>query len=103
MSQAGQGGVDLIERQIAELDKIVAQASKDLNTVAAKERLAKWKVQTVPLLAQVVGQEEAQRFWRMDPGPSFTNDLVEELGDEAETYRNALTAMARELKKKMSA
>lgn len=99
MSQTGQAALEVIERQIKELDTIVSAASTDLNTVAAKERIAKWKVRTVPLLAQHVGEAEAKRFWKTDPGPSFTNDLLEELTDEAETYRNFLAAMARDLKK----
>ncbi len=99
MSQSGQAAVEVIERQIKELDTIVSAASTDLNTVAAKERIAKWKARTMPLLAQHVGDTEAKRFWKTDPGPSFTNDLLEELTDEAETYRNFLTAMMRDLKK----
>ncbi len=99
MSQSGQAAVEVIERQIKELDTIVSAASTDLNTVAAKERIAKWKARTMPLLAQHVGEAEAKRFWKTDPGPSFTNDLLEELTDEAETYRNFLHAMARDLKK----
>lgn len=99
MSHSGRAALEMIERQIKELDTIVSSASTDLNTVAAKERIAKWKVRTVPLLAQHVGEAEAKRFWKTDPGPSFTNDLLEELTDEAETYRNFLTAMARDLTK----
>lgn len=99
MSQAGQAALEMIERQIKELDTIVSAARTDLNTVAAKERIAKWKVQMVPLLARHVGEAEAKRFWKIDPGPSFTNDLFEELTEEAEAYRNVLTAIARDLKK----
>jgi hypothetical protein len=87
----------MIQQQLKELDLIFAQASKDLNTVAASERVAKWKAKTVPLIAQHVGASDAQRFAETKPGPSFTNDLLEELGDEVELYRDRLTALAARL------
>ena len=43
--------------------------------------------------------EDAQRFSDTRPGPSFTNDLLEELSDEVETYRGFLLSLAQQLKK----
>ena len=100
MAEAAPSALEIIALRIKELDAIVQSAGKDLNTVAAKERIAKWKTQTLPLLAQYVGDREAKQFWKVEPGPSFTNDLLEELTEEAETYRNALTALAGEIKNK---
>jgi hypothetical protein len=87
--------LEVIEGQLRELDAILKQATQDLNTVAGRERVAKWKAKTVPLLAQHVGQQEAQEFAGKHPGPSFTNDLIEELTDEAEFYRTLLVGLAK--------
>jgi hypothetical protein len=97
MTEVG-GALGMIERQLAELEAILRRAEQDLNTVAGVERLAKWKAKTVPLLAQSVGPQEAQRFATTQPGPSFTSDLLEELGDEVEVYRTFLLALAGRLK-----
>jgi len=90
----------MVGRLIKELDAIVKQGTEDLNTVAATERMAKWKLRTVPLLAEHVGPNEAKRFADTNPGPSFTNDLLEELTDDAEIYRNCLVSLAAEIKKR---
>lgn len=100
MSDRIKSALDVIERQIKELDAIVKQGAEDLNTVAATERMAKWKLRTVPLLTEHVGPNEAKRFADTHPGPSFTNDLLEELNDDAEVYRNFLVALAAEVKKR---
>ncbi|MER3425597.1 MAG: hypothetical protein C4293_22560 [Nitrospiraceae bacterium] len=97
--QSRAAALDLIQRQIRELDAIYKQASEDLNTVAGNERVEKWKKRTVPLLAQFVGQKEAQQFSNIHPGPSFTNDLLEELGDDIEVYRSFLVKLSEQLKK----
>jgi hypothetical protein len=89
--------IETIRRQINELDEIFKQASGDLNTVAGSERIAKWKRRTIPLLAENVGPEDARRFSATDPGPSFSNDLLEELGDEVEAYRNFLTTLLKQV------
>jgi hypothetical protein len=103
MSDGKQAALDLIQAQIKELDELFLRASKDLNTIAGAERVAKWKVRLVPLLAQQVGQQEAKRFADLKPGPSFSNDLLEELGDEVEVYRDFLTALAEQVKQSPSA
>ncbi len=86
--------LDMIQKQIRELDALYAQAAMELNTVAGKERVAKWKARTVALLAQHLGQKEGQRFAEKQMGPSFSADLVEELGDEVEIYRDYLTTLS---------
>lgn len=98
MSQSVKAALDMLEQQIKELDEILAQASSDLNTVAGVERVAKWKNCTIPLITQHVGPKEAQQFFNTRPGPSFTNDLLEELSDEVDVYRSFLTAMVKDLK-----
>jgi len=100
MSDRVTSALEMIERQIKELDTIVKQGTEDLNTVAATERMAKWKIRTVPLIAEYVGHNEAKRFANTQTGPSFTNDLLEELTDDAEVYRNCLVSLAAEVKKR---
>jgi len=99
MSESAQSAIEMIEGQIKELDGVLAQANSDLNTVAASERVAKWKAKTIPLLAQHLGPKESQRFSGTNPGPSFTNDLLEEISDEVDVYRTCLMGMVKELKK----
>ncbi|MGH7233428.1 MAG: hypothetical protein ACREJU_19010 [Nitrospiraceae bacterium] len=91
--------LQMIQQQLNELDTILKQAGIELNTVAGSERIAKWKKRTSELLGVQVGQKEAQRFSAITPGPSFTNDLLEELNDEAETYREFLVALSGQIKK----
>lgn len=88
----------MLQGQLDELDAILKRAQRDLNTVGGSERVAAWKARTTPLLAAHLGPQDAQRFSQVRPGPSFTNDLVEELGDEVETYRDFLLSLARQLK-----
>jgi hypothetical protein len=90
--------LEMLERQIQELDALFKEASEDLNTVRGSERIAAWKKRTVPLLAQHIGQKQAQQFTMTKPGPSFTRDLAEELSDEVDLYRSFLTALAKPLK-----
>ena len=90
--------LEMLERQIQELDAVFKEASKDINTVRGSERVAAWKKRTVPLLAEHVGQKEAQQFVLTQPGPSFTRDLDEELSDEVDLYRSFLTALVKRLK-----
>lgn len=87
----------VVRQQIDELDRLAQQTLEDLNTVAGAERVAKWKERTVALLASTVGPLEGQRFASIQPGPSFTNDLVEEFTDLIESYRVPLAALAKQL------
>ena len=95
--QPNQSAIEMIRRQIEEVNTIFKQTMQDLNTVRGHERVSSWKKRTVELLAQHVGQKDAQRFASTAPGPSFTNDLMEELGDEIEVYRTFLQTLARRL------
>ena len=91
---------DMLHAQLKELDAILKRAESDLNTVGGSERVAAWKARTIPLLTAHLGPHDAQRFSDARPGPSFTNDLLEELSDEVETYRDFLLSLAQQLKKR---
>ena len=90
-------GLAVIQRQIAELDALAKQTMSDLNTVAGTERVAKWKARTVALISDTVGREEGQSFVDIRPGPSFTNDLLEEFTDLVDCYRAPLVILANKL------
>lgn len=90
-------GLTLVRRQIDELETLEKQTLEDLNTVAGTERIAKWKERTVTLITETVGPLEGQAFARIQPGPSFTNDLVEEFVDLVECYRSPLIILAKRL------
>jgi hypothetical protein len=97
MPQDALKGLAAVQLQIRELDKLAEQTLKDLNTVAGTERVEKWKVETVVILTHTVGQQEAQRFSGIRPGPCFTNDLVEEFNDLIDCYRTPLVTLAKQL------
>ena len=86
-----------MRQQIKELDALAKQTLEDLNTVAGTERIVKWKAKTVALLNEAVGQQEGQKFAGVHPGPSFTNDMVEEFTDLIDSYRTPLTSLAKQL------
>ena len=88
----------MLQRQLAELDAIENETvTMSMNTVRGSEEVSKWKARTVPLIAQHVGQQAAQRFADTKPGPSFTNDLFEEFSDEVDVYRTALRGVMKDL------
>ncbi len=87
----------VVRQQIEELDRLAKQTLEDLNTMAGTERVAKWKVRTIALLTSTVGPREGQKFSEIQPGPSFTNDLLEEFTDLVECYRAPLMALAKQL------
>lgn len=89
--------LERLQRQLHELDALAKQTLTDLNTVAGTERVAKWKVATVALLTEAVGPQEGQMFSSIHPGPSFTNDLVEEFTDLIDCYRTPLAALVKRL------
>ena len=97
MSQEVPKGLAVIQQQIKELDALAKQTLEDLNTVAGEERVAKWKTRTVTLITEAVGLAEGQKFAAIHPGPSFTNDLVEEFTDLIDGYRAPLAALAKQL------
>jgi hypothetical protein len=86
-----------VRQQIDELEALEKQTLQDLNTVAGTERIVKWKARTVALLTDTVGHREGQTFSSIQPGPSFTHDMVEEFTDLVECYRAPLKALAKRL------
>jgi len=86
-----------IQQQLKELDALARQTLQDLNTVAGTERVARWKARTVARLMEAVGQEAGRKFGGIHPGPSFTNDMVEEFSDLVDCYRTTLVALAEQL------
>lgn len=90
-------GLAVVRQQIDELETLEKQTLQDLNTVAGTERIAKWKARTVALITNTLGYREGQTFASVQPGPSFTHDLVEEFSDLVECYRAPLRALAEQL------
>ena len=88
---------DMIQMQLKELDAIFQETMETLNTVAGAERVAKWKARTSALITELLGQKEGQKFAALQPGPSFTNDLVEEFTDLTDYFRTPLTDLATQL------
>jgi hypothetical protein len=89
--------LDMLQRQLKELDVIFQETMETLNTNAGAERVAKWKARTVALITESLGQKEGQMFAALQPGPSFTNDLVEEFTDLIDYFKNPLTDLAQQL------
>jgi hypothetical protein len=88
---------DMLQKQLKELDAIFQDTMETLNIVAGAERVAKWKARTVVLITDSLGQKEGQRFAALQPGPSFTNDLVEEFTDFVDYFRTPLADLAKQL------
>lgn len=99
MSQDTNKGLALVQQQLKELDQIFQDTIESLNTVSGMERVAKWRKHTIALLSESLGQQAAQDFARVQPGPSFTNDLVEEFTDFIDTFKNPLKALSQQLSK----
>jgi len=87
----------MLQKQLKELDAIFQETMETLNTVAGAERVAKWKARTSALITESLGQQEGQRFAALQPGPSFTNDLVEEFTDLIDYFKTPLTDLAKQL------
>ncbi|HET8722441.1 MAG TPA: hypothetical protein VFM24_10455 [Nitrospira sp.] len=88
----------VIQQQINELDVIYRDTMEgSLNTVAGTERVAKWRLRTIALLTESVGEKEAQEFARLQPGMVFTNDLVEEFTDLVDCFRVPLKALGQQI------
>ncbi len=88
-------GLLVIQQQLKELDLILRDTLDTLNTVAGMERVAKWRVRTIALLNDTVGPETGREFSKVQPGPSFTNDLVEEFTEFIDTFKIPLTALSK--------
>ncbi|HEX6950572.1 MAG TPA: hypothetical protein VF127_13305 [Nitrospira sp.] len=88
----------MIQQQLKELDVIYQDTMEgSLNTVSGTERLAKWRVRTIALLTESVGEKEAQEFARLQPGMVFTNDLVEEFTDLVDCFRVPLKTLGQQI------
>lgn len=88
----------VIQQRLKELDTIYNETLEgSLNTVFGTERVAKWRVRTVALLAETLGEQAAQDFARIQPGMVFTNDLVEEFTDLVDCFRMPLSALGKQL------
>jgi len=88
---------DMLQKQLRELDQIFQDTMETLNTVSGAERVAKWKARTSALITESLGQKEGQKFAALQPGPSFTNDLVEEFTDLIDYFKTPLTDLAKQL------
>jgi len=97
MTNQSEATRDMIQRQLKDLDQIFQETMETLNTVAGAERVAKWKARTSTLITESLGQKEGQKFSALQPGPSFTNDLVEEFTDLIDYFKNPLTDLAKQL------
>jgi len=88
----------VIQQQLKDLDVIYQDTMEgSLNTVSGTERVAKWRVRTIVLLTESVGEKEAQEFARLQPGMVFTNDLVEEFTDLVDCFRVPLKALGQRI------
>jgi hypothetical protein len=98
-SMTNQSGatVDMLQQQLKELEQIFQETIVTLNTVAGAERVSKWKARTVARITESLGQKEGQKFAALQPGPSFTNDLVEEFTDLTDYFRIPLADLAKRL------
>ena len=97
MTNQSDAARDRVQEQLKELDLIFQDTMETLNTVAGAERVAKWKARTIALITESLGQKEGQTFAALQPGPSFTNDLVEEFTDLIDYFRTPLTDLAKQL------
>jgi hypothetical protein len=87
-----------IQQQLKELDVIYRDTMEgSLNTVSGTERVAKWRVRTIAMLTESVGEKEAQAFARLQPGMVFTNDLVEEFTDLVDVFRIPLKTLGQQI------
>ena len=91
--------IAVIDQQLKELDAIAKDSNATLNVVAGREQVVKWKTLTADILTKQVNQQEGQSFSRTNPGPSFTNDLVDEFNDEVDFYRTQLAAVRARVQK----
>ena len=95
-NQSGAAG-NMLQKQLKELDQIFQETMETLNTTSGAERVAKWKARTSALITEFLGQKEGQKFASLQPGPSFTNDLVEEFTDLIDHFRTPLADLAKQL------
>ena len=97
MTNQSDAAYHMLQKQLKELDTIFHETMETLNTVSGTERVAKWKARTIALITESLGQKEGQRFAVLQPGPSFTNDIVEEFTDLIDYFRTPLADLAKQL------
>jgi hypothetical protein len=97
MTNQSDAAYTMIQKQLKELDAIFQDTMETLNTVSGVERVAKWKARTIAIITESLGQKEGQRFAALQPGPSFTNDIVEEFTDLIDYFRTPLNDLAKQL------
>jgi hypothetical protein len=97
MPESTNKGLAVVQQQLKELDQIFQETMETLNTVAGMERVAKWKAKTVALLTEAAGQKIGQDFALVQPGASFTHDLVEEFTDLIDCFKTPLVALSKRL------
>ncbi|THJ20646.1 MAG: hypothetical protein CAF45_013900 [Nitrospira sp. CG24E] len=88
---------DMVQKQLKELDQIFQDTIETLNIASGTERVMKWRARTVALITESLGQKEGQKFAALQPGPSFTNDLVEEFTDLIDYFRAPLADLVKQL------
>jgi hypothetical protein len=98
MTEDVKRGLAAVQEQLKELDTIFQETMETLNTVAGVERVAKWKARTIAVITESLGQKEGQKFAALQPGPSFTNDLVEEFTDLIDYFRAPLVGLVKQLR-----
>jgi hypothetical protein len=98
MTNQSEATRDMLQKQLKELDQIFHDTMETLNTVSGAERVAKWKARTSVLITESLGQKEGQKFAALQPGPSFSNDLVEEFTDLIDYFKTPLTDLATQLR-----
>ena len=96
MTNQSDAAYNMLQKQLKELEAIFQETLETLNTVAGAERVAKWKARTIALITESLGQKEGQKFAALQPGPSFTNDLVEEFTDLIDYFRTPLANLAKQ-------
>jgi hypothetical protein len=87
---------DRLQEQLKELDQIFQDTIETLNIASGTERLMKWRAKTVAVITESLGQKEGQQFAALQPGPSFTNDLVEEFTDLIDYFRTPLANLMKQ-------
>ena len=97
MTNQSGSALAMLQKQLKELEQIFQETMETLNTVAGAERVAKWKARTTTLITESLGLKEGQRFAALQPGPSFTNDLVDEFTDLVDYFKVPLQDLAKRL------
>ena len=97
MTNQSDAAYDMLQKQLKELDTDFPRDHGDAQHRSGAERVAKWKARTSALITESLGQKEGQKFAALQPGPSFTNDLVEEFTDLIDYFRTPLADLAKQL------